>query len=120
MTEHDDEEVLNRISDRIGRGRLQPDTPADFEEAARRVRWKQSLSGIPTRRRGKPHKTNRSNAIIRRADMVIAATTLETRRKLRQLVVAENNLVASPWRQPCNRIGFCARQCRGRTRRSSR
>ena len=35
MTEHDDEEALNRISDRIVRGRLQPDTPADIEEAAR-------------------------------------------------------------------------------------
>jgi hypothetical protein len=28
---------LNRISDRIVRGRLQPDTPADIEEAARRI-----------------------------------------------------------------------------------
>ena len=37
MTEHDDEETLNRISDRIVRGRLQPDTPADIEEAARRI-----------------------------------------------------------------------------------
>ena len=37
MTEHDDEEALNRISDRIVRGRLQPDTPADIEEAARRI-----------------------------------------------------------------------------------
>jgi hypothetical protein len=37
MTEHDDEEALNRISDRIGRERLQPDTPADIEEAARRI-----------------------------------------------------------------------------------
>ena len=37
MTEHDDEEASNRISDRIGRGRLQPDTPANIEEAARRI-----------------------------------------------------------------------------------
>ena len=37
MTEHDDEEALNRISDRIVRGRLQPDTPADIEEAARLI-----------------------------------------------------------------------------------
>ena len=37
MTEHDDEEALDRISDRIGRGRLLPDTPADIEEAARRI-----------------------------------------------------------------------------------
>ena len=37
MTEHDDEEALNRISDRIGRGHLRPETPADIEESARRI-----------------------------------------------------------------------------------
>jgi hypothetical protein len=37
MTEHDDEEALNRISDRIGRGHMRPETPADIEEAARRI-----------------------------------------------------------------------------------
>ena len=37
MTEHDDEEALNRISDRIGRGHMRPETPADIEVAARRI-----------------------------------------------------------------------------------
>jgi hypothetical protein len=37
MTEHDDEEALNRISDRIGRGHMRPKTPADIEESARRI-----------------------------------------------------------------------------------
>ena len=37
MTEHDDEEALNRISDRIGRGHMRPETPADIEESARRI-----------------------------------------------------------------------------------
>ena len=37
MAEHDDEEALNRISDRIGRGHMRPETPADIEESARRI-----------------------------------------------------------------------------------
>src|SRR5262249_54269562 len=37
MTEHEDEEVMDRIASRIGRGRLLPDTPANIEEAARRI-----------------------------------------------------------------------------------
>jgi hypothetical protein len=37
MTEYDDEEALDCISDRIGRGRFLPDTPADIDEASRRI-----------------------------------------------------------------------------------
>ena len=37
MTEHDDEETLNRISDRILRGHVRPEAPADIEESARRI-----------------------------------------------------------------------------------
>ena len=37
MAEHDDEEALNRISDRINRGHMRPETPADIEESARRI-----------------------------------------------------------------------------------
>jgi hypothetical protein len=39
MIEHNphDEEILWEIDDRIGRGRMQPATPAEIEEAARRI-----------------------------------------------------------------------------------